>query len=66
MKKQELTYEVIKDVKYGDENAIEVIMEHYEPYIITLSKRPYCGQEGVVEDLVYDAEAVPSRSDTKH
>lgn len=49
MKKQELTYEIIKDAKYGDENAIEVIMEYYEPYIITLSKRPYCDQEGLVK-----------------
>ncbi len=47
--KKELTYEIIKNAKSGDEDAIEFIMNYYEGYIITLAKRPYCDQEGVVK-----------------
>ena len=43
-KTQELTYEIIKNAKCGDEKAVEFIMNHYEAYIVQLSKVPYCDE----------------------
>lgn len=39
--KVELTYEMIHAALSGDEIAKEQVLEHYEPYIIKLSKVPY-------------------------
>ncbi len=48
-KMQELTYEIIKNAKCGNEDAVEFIMNYYEAYIIQLSKMPYCDDRGVVK-----------------
>lgn len=48
-RKQELTYEIIKDAKNGNRDAVEFIMNYYEAYIIQLSKVPYCDDRGEVK-----------------
>ena len=42
----ELTYEVIYRAVNGDEIAQEKIFEHYEAYIIKLSKVPFYDKDG--------------------
>jgi hypothetical protein len=56
-KKQELTYEIIRDAVNGDEEAEDIILDYYEPYIIKLSKLPYINEEGnvayVIDEDIY-------------
>ena len=47
--KVELTYAMIHAALSGDEIAKEQVLEHYEPYIIKLSKVPYVDDEGNVK-----------------
>lgn len=47
--KVELTYDMIHAALSGDETAREQILEHYEPYIIKLSKVPYLTEEGTIK-----------------
>ena len=58
VKKQELTYEIIRDAVNGDEEAEEIILDYYEPYIIKLSKLPYIDNEGevayVIDEDIYN------------
>ena len=41
-----LNYDVILSAKNGDKEAINLIYEYYEPYIIKLSKIPVCNERG--------------------
>ena len=43
-KKAELTYEILCDAINGNEEAEELILTYYEPYIIKLSKVPVISQ----------------------
>ena len=45
----DLTYEMICKALDGDESAEEQIFNHYEPYIITLSKIPYYDIDGTLK-----------------
>ena len=51
-KKQELTYEIIRDAVNGNEEAEELIFDYYEPYIIKLSKLPYIDSDGKVAYMI--------------
>ena len=44
--RSELTYEIIENALAGDDGARELILEHYEPYIIKLSKIPFYDDQG--------------------
>lgn len=56
-KKQEITYEIIRDAVNGNEEAEDIIFDYYEPYIIKLSKLPYINDEGnvayVIDEDIY-------------
>jgi len=43
-----LSSELICSALAGEEDAQEKIFEHYEPYIIKLSKIPYYNEEGEI------------------
>ena len=51
-KKQELTYEIIRDAVNGNEEAEELIFDYFEPYIIKLSKLPYIDSDGKVAYMI--------------
>ena len=44
-----LSAKLICDAISGEETAQEKIFEHYEPYIIKLSKIPYYDEEGKIK-----------------
>lgn len=44
----DLSSELICSALAGEEDAQEKIFEHYEPYIIKLSKIPYYNEEGEI------------------
>lgn len=44
--KNELTYETIKNAVAGNVDAQDAICDHYEQYIIKLSKIPYLNEHG--------------------
>ena len=51
-KKAELTYEMIYDAINGDEEAEELILTYYEPYIIKLSKIPVISSNGQIRYVI--------------
>lgn len=51
-KKAELTYEMIYDAINGDEEAEDLILAYYEPYIIKLSKVPVISSTGQIRYVI--------------
>ena len=51
-KKNDLTYEIIRDAVNGNAKAEEIIFDYYEPYIIRLSKIPFIDKHGQVSYII--------------
>ncbi len=51
-KKAELTYEIICEAINGNEEAEELILTYYEPYIIKLSKIPVISSNGQIRYVI--------------
>lgn len=52
IKKNNLTYEIIRDAVNGNDEAEEFILDYYEPYIIKLSKVPFLNKEGQIMYII--------------
>lgn len=53
--KKPLPYAVVEKAVQGDSDALEKVLSHYKPYILSLSKREYTDDYGIKHVFIDEA-----------